>query len=102
MKTTPLPEGIKPDKKAAAREHLDICWRDVDRLGRKIRQREKLAREIGLQRLSIPSGPELERFQRYETSIKRDMYRAMDQLERLQRRRSGEPPPSTANRECLE
>ena len=40
---------------------------------------------------------ELETIQRYETAIKRDMYRAIDQLEHLQRRRRGEPPPPTVN-----
>ncbi|MGO8843683.1 MAG: hypothetical protein ACLQF1_21950 [Methyloceanibacter sp.] len=64
---------------------------------RKLRQREVLAGEIELQRLGIPNGPELERIQRYETAIKRDMYRAIDQLERLQRRRKGEPQPPTVN-----
>jgi len=97
MKENPLPEGIKRDKKAAAREHLEMCWQDLERLMRKVRQREKLAREIKLQCLSIPNGPELERIQRYETAIKRDMYRAIDQLERLQRRRRGEPQPPTVN-----
>ncbi len=97
IEDTPLPEGIKPDKKAAAREHLEICWKDLERLRRKVRQREKLAREIKLQRLSIPNGPELERLQRYETAIKRDLHRTIDLLERLQRRRRGEPPPPTVN-----
>jgi hypothetical protein len=46
---------------------------------------------------AIPSGPGFERLQRYETSIKRDMYRAIDRLELLQRRRKGEPPPPTVN-----
>ncbi|MGO9060441.1 MAG: hypothetical protein ACLQU2_24115 [Candidatus Binataceae bacterium] len=96
IENNPLPEGFKPDKKAAARQHLELCWNDLEGLRRKVRQREKLAREIGLQRLSIPNGPGLERIQRYETSIKRDMYRAMDQ-HGLQRRRRGEPPPPTVN-----
>lgn len=97
IEDTPLPEGVKPDKKAAAREHLEMIWKDLERLRRKVRQREKLASEIKLQRLSVPGGPELERLQRYESGIKRDMYRAIDQLERLQRRRRGEALPPTVN-----
>ncbi len=97
IEDNPLPEGIKPDKKAAAREHLEMCWKDLECLKRRVRQREKLAREIGLQRLSIPNGPELERIQRYETSIKRDLHRTIDLLERLQRRRRGEPAAQTVN-----
>ena len=96
--TPPLPlDGVKPDKIECALEHLEACWKDLGRLRRKLGQREKLAAEIRLQRLSIPNGPRFECLQRYETAIKRDMYRAIDQLERLQRRRRGEPPPPTLN-----
>jgi hypothetical protein len=37
----------------------------------------------------------LDKIMRYETTLERQLYRAMDQLERLQRRREGEevPPP---------
>ena len=60
-------------------------------------EQERTDFEIAGQRLSIPQGPELERIQRYETTIKRDMYRAIDQLERMQRRRGGEPQAPTLN-----
>jgi CRISPR/Cas system-associated endonuclease Cas1 len=70
---------------------------ELEWLRRKVRRQEEHAQEISLERLSIPNGPQLERVQRYETAIKRDMYRAMDQLERLQRRRRGEPTPPTVN-----
>ncbi len=53
--------------------------------------------EIARQRLSIPQGFDREQIQRYETPIKRDMYKAIDQLEHLQSRRRGEPPPPTVN-----
>ena len=91
------PKGMKPENRAAAREHLENCWKTVERLRRKNHQREKLAGEIEIERLSILNGPESERFQRYETAIKRDMYRAIDQLERLQRRRRGEPTLPAVN-----
>ena len=92
-----LPEGIKVDKRAAARVHLEECWEELERLRRKARRREKLAAEIKVQRHSIPKGFALETIQRYETAIKRDMYRAIDQLERLQRRRGGEPTLPAVN-----
>jgi predicted transcriptional regulator len=43
----------------------------------------------------LPSPEVLEKIMRYETKLERQMYRAMNQLERLQRRRMGEavPPP---------
>ncbi len=43
----------------------------------------------------LPDAKTLEKILRYETTIKKHLYRAMDQLERLQRHRKGEfaPPP---------
>jgi hypothetical protein len=66
-------------------------------LRRKVRRQEELAEEISLQRLSMPNGPQLERIQRYETTIKRDTYRAMDRLERLQRPAPGASTPPNVN-----
>jgi hypothetical protein len=77
------------DKKAAARQYLETVFKDLDGREQKLRKQERTDLEIAQQQLSIPKGPELERIQRYETAIKRDMYRAIDQLERLQRRRKG-------------
>ncbi|HEU6449663.1 MAG TPA: hypothetical protein VFV23_14620 [Verrucomicrobiae bacterium] len=41
----------------------------------------------------LPPGEKLDRILRYETSLERQFFRAMNQLERLQRRRMGEPVP---------
>ena len=84
-------------KKAAARKQLKMTLKNLDRPERKLHNQERINLEIVRQRLSIPQASELETIQRYETAIKRDMYRAIDQLERLQRRRRGEPPPPTVN-----
>jgi hypothetical protein len=43
---------------------------------------------------SIPSKDELDRLLRYEGAIERQLYKAMNQLERLQRMRSGENVPA--------
>lgn len=45
--------------------------------------------------LYLPTAAESDKILRYETTIKRGLFRTMDQLERLQRRRKGEyvPPP---------
>ena len=45
----------------------------------------------------LPSMEVLEKILRYETKLERQMYRAMSQLERVQRMRQGEdvPPPMT-------
>ena len=83
--------------KKAARKHLETTLDDLDRLERRLRKQEKVELEIAQQRLSIPNGPELETIQRYETAIMRNLHRNIDLLERLQRRRRGEPPPPTVN-----
>ncbi|MGA7870719.1 MAG: hypothetical protein WCA22_07450 [Candidatus Binatus sp.] len=85
------------DTKEIARNYLGTMLKDLDRQERKLRKQERIALEIARQRLSIPQGLELERIQRYETAIKREMRRDIDQLERLQRRRIGEPLPPTVN-----
>ena len=85
--SAPLPEGAKPDKKAAALENLELCLRNLERQKRKVRKQEKVRGEIELQRLCIPNDAQLGHLQRYETAIKRDRYRSIDLLERLQRQR---------------
>jgi hypothetical protein len=94
---TPTADEVEPDKQAAARMLLQTTLKNLDRQERLLLKQERTDLEIARQRLSIPNGPQLERIQRYETAIKRGMYRAMDQLERLQRRRRGEAPTPTLN-----
>ena len=54
-----------------------------------------LAVESNYLRLSVPSKEAVDKILRYETAIERQLYRAINQLERLQRRRRGDivPPP---------
>ncbi len=100
---TPTADNSEPDKKAAARKKAAVrkflkdTLKDLNRQERKLHKKEKTDLEIARQRLSIPADSELERIQRYETTIKREMYRDIDQLGRLQRRRRGEPPAPTVN-----
>lgn len=58
-------------------------------------EREKLQRDAEARTLSLPPAETTDKLLRYETHMDRKLYRAMDQLERLQRLRSGEkvPPP---------
>ncbi len=62
-------------------------------------EREKLALEADARRFSLPSAEATEKILRYEAHLDRQLYRAMDQLERLQRQRQGEnvPPPVNVN-----
>ena len=50
--------------------------------------------KVALDRQAIPNRDALDRLLRYEAAIERDLARAVDRLERLQRRRRGELVPS--------
>ena len=54
-----------------------------------------LALEVTRLSRSLPASRDMDRLLRYETAIERQLYRALAQLERLQRQRRGEhlPPP---------
>lgn len=56
---------------------------------------ERLELEAKVSSLALPAGQAVDLFLRYETAIERQWYRAMSELERLQRQRKGEavPPP---------
>jgi hypothetical protein len=60
-------------------------------------EREEKEEEARQAAAGLPSPEVLEKIMRYETKLERQMYRAMAQLERLQRMRKGEavPPPLT-------
>ena len=45
----------------------------------------------------LPSSGVLEKILRYETKLERQLYQAINQLERLQRMRLGEPVPPPVN-----
>ena len=65
---------------------------------RRLREEREDKEEMARQAANIlPETAVLEKILRYETALDRQMYRAMNQLERLQRRRAGEnvPPPLT-------
>jgi len=63
--------------------------------------KENQLRELDaqLRSLALPDEAATDKVLRYETHLDRQLYRAMDQLERLQRRRKGEnvPPPLNVN-----
>jgi hypothetical protein len=46
-----------------------------------------------IQSKSLPDAPEMDRILRYETAIERQLYRALNQLERFQRMRTGDNVP---------
>ena len=60
-------------------------------------EREKLAVDAEGRGLSLPSADVIDKLLRYEAHLDRQLYRAMDQLERLQRQRGGESVPPSLN-----
>jgi hypothetical protein len=62
-------------------------------------ERENLAVDAEARGFSLPPVDATDKLLRYEAHLDRQLYRAMDQLERLQRRRKGEnvPPPVNIN-----
>jgi hypothetical protein len=62
-------------------------------------EREKLKRDAEVRSFSLPPADATDKLLRYEAHLDRQLYRAMDQLERVQRQRSGEsvPPPLNIN-----
>ncbi len=62
-------------------------------------EREGLQGDAEARSFSLPSADATDKILRYEAHLDRQLYRAMDQLERLQRQRRGEnvPPPLNIN-----
>lgn len=93
------PEGLdavalrERNRKAALafadRELGMVAWRR-----RKCRQHEADAETAHQAAAALPSLAALEKILRYETKLERQMFRAMHQLERLQRLRQGEALPA--------
>ena len=71
------------------REHRD----HLTQLREIISENEGLHRDAMVRSLSLPPRESVDKIIRYETTIERQLYRAISQLERLQRRRMGEPVP---------
>jgi len=94
----------EPDQATVREENMKRVLRVIDlKLGQiqsqeqRCRKREA-AEEQARQAAAVLPAPEvLDKILRYETKLERQMYRAMSQLERVQRMRCGEalPPPLT-------
>jgi len=66
-------------------------------------EKREAAEEEARQAAAVLPSPEvLDKIMRYETTLQRQMYRAMSQLERLQRMRQGEAVPAPMMMEMSE
>jgi hypothetical protein len=85
---------LREQNKAATLAFLNdklrkLSWRQSD-----CEERENKAEEAQQAANVLPSADTLEKILRYETALERQLFRAMNQLERLQRRRLGEDVPA--------
>jgi len=99
-KFTANPDGLAPEvlKENFRRAVVAYIERELNlyRQLRGERQEREEKEEAARQAADIlPGAAVLDKIMRYEITLERQLYRAMDQLERLQRRRDGEevPPP---------
>ncbi len=78
---------------------IDDFLEKVSELEEYVTKRENLARDAEARTFSLPPADATDTLLRYEAHLDRQLYRAMDQLERLQRQRRGEnvPPPLNIN-----
>lgn len=80
--------------------HIDLCTEQMESQAQTIRELQKqkqdnqLALQVQQKINSIPSGYDLDHLLKYEGSIEKQFYKAIDQLERLQRMRAGDHVPS--------
>ena len=75
-------------------EEINECQKRLEELARRRGNADLKATRL-IQSKSLPDALTMDRILRYETAIERQMYRALNQLERLQRQRAGYnvPPP---------
>lgn len=88
---TPPPEACK----GMILKLIDDEKEKMEGLKEMVKKKEELETEAKTLSLALPAKEVMDKILRYETTIERQLYRAMNQLERLQRQRKGEtlPPP---------
>ena len=96
------PDGL--DEAALKAKRRDQILTEIGRMSnhyecqeKRTKEREEVEESARQAAAVLPSTDTLDKILRYETTLDRQLYRAMNQLERLQRLRQGEavPPPLT-------
>ncbi len=85
----------KPERRKRFLDRLDTEIEDLEKLAENLEFEQRLKRLAQFSITSLPPEQAANRILRYETHINRQLNGALDQLERIQRRRRGEvvPPP---------
>jgi len=88
-----------PDQCKNFLHNLDVELTELDKAAASVRVMRASELKAAILSASLPSEEALHRLLRYETHIDRQLYRAIDQLERTQRLRKGDkvPPPLKLN-----
>ena len=98
---SPSPDAVaqESDRRAALVALIGGQLERINRLKDLANEREELALAAESRRMSLPSADATMKLLRYEAHLDRQLYRAMDELERLQRQRRGKrvPPPLNIN-----
>jgi hypothetical protein len=87
--------SLSPDTQAehASAVALETMKRAKKSIEYQAEQKFESMMNLVFDRAAIPNRDGLDKLLRYEAAIERDLSRALDRLERLQRRRKGEPVP---------
>ena len=98
------PSGVVDDKEAEKKRAAVVALIDhqlerINTFKDYALEREEVTGDAEARAFSLPPADATDKLLRYEAHLDRQLYRAMDQLERLQRRRKGENvlPPFTIN-----
>jgi hypothetical protein len=86
LENPPSPEECKQGLLEALRDEFER----LRYLREQAAEREAAERELDQACLALPPEPATDRLLRYETAIERQLYKAMEELERLQKRRGAE------------
>lgn len=93
------PEPLRTRHIEDVLKYLDRQIRDIEWLKGLRKDREEAEEQARQAAAVLPSEATLEKIMRYEAALERQLYRAMNQLERLQRRRQGEDIPAPLSME---
>jgi hypothetical protein len=97
LRTLPQARIVPWGNREATLEWIDREIGRLQAIQKMYREKETLELKALKASLALPPREVLDKILRYETTISRQLYKAMAELERLQRLRKGEPVPPSIN-----